>query len=228
MRKLFFASIVCLLTAGAAFGVPSVHLTREPGHYDVSGGEFLLIADPELQAITGEFDPYSSFCLEKNQPIAIGYPYDVVVATEALPGGGNSGPTGPQGGDLLDPMTAYLYTEFRAGTLTGYHYGPLADRAASAAALQEVIWHIEDEMTKTWTDGDSSLQDQFYTAALNSGWTGVGAVRVLNLYTPGHVGEEDYHQQDQLIIATIPAPGAGVLVCVGFGLVNWYRRRKAS
>lgn len=228
MRKLVFASIVCLLTSGAAFAVPSVHLTREAGHYDVSGGEFLLIANPELQAITGEYDPYSSFCLERGVVIRIGYAYDAVVATEALPGGPNNGPTGPQGGDLLDPMTAYLYTEFRAGTLAGYDYDPLADRASSAAALQDVIWYIEDEVAKTWTDGDSSLQDQFYAAALNSGWTDTGRVRVLNLYTPGHVGEEDYHQQDQLTLMAIPAPGAGVLVCVGFGLVNWYRRRKAA
>ncbi len=229
MKKLLFAAIVCMLTGGAAFAVPSVDVTREAGHYiSGTGGEFRLTADPELQAITGEVDPYSSFCLEKGVVINIGAKYDVVVSTEAIPGGPNNGLTGPTGGDLLDPMTAFLYTEFRAGTLAGYDYDPLATRASSAAALQEVIWYIEDETAKSWTDGDNSLQDQFYTAALNSGWNDTGRVRVLNLYTPGHVGELEYQQQDQLTLMTIPAPGAGVLACLGFGLVNWYRRRKAA
>jgi hypothetical protein len=227
MGKLALASIICLLTASAAFAVPSVHLTRVTGYYSGSGGEFLLYPNADLQDITIEVDPYSSFCLEKGEHVPIGYRYDVVVAKEVLSGGTNYGPVGPQGGDLLDPMTAYLYTQFRAGTLAGYDYDPLAGRAASAGALQDVIWYIEDEIAKTWIDGDASLQDQFYTAAVGAGWTDIGNVRVLNLYTEGHIGEVDYYNQDQLTMVAVPAPGAIALGSLGVGLVSWFRRRKS-
>jgi hypothetical protein len=229
MKKLaLVASIGCLLTAGSALAGPSVHLTRVSGYYSGSGGEFLLTPNQDLKNITSEVGPYSSFCLEKNEHVSIGASYDVVVATEALFGGTNYGPTGPQGGDLLDPMTAYLYTQFRAGTLDGYDYDPLGGRAASAKALQDVIWYIEDEGAKTWTDAenDTSLQKKFYTAAANAGWTDIGNVRVLNMYVPGHVGEAGYYKQDQLTMV-VPAPGAAVLGSLGLGLVGWFRRRKA-
>jgi len=55
--------------------------------------------------------------------------------------------------------------------------------------------------------GDRLRQDQFYTAALNSGWTGLGNVRVLNLCTHGHGGKQGYLKQDQLALV-VPRPGA--------------------
>jgi hypothetical protein len=226
MKKLALASVVCLLGAGSALAGPSVYLTRVSGYYSGSGGEFQLTPNQDLKNITIESDPYSSFCLEKNEHVSSGQTYDVVVAREALYGGTNHGATGPHGGDLLDPMTAYLYTQFRAGTLDGYDYDPAGGRAASAQALQDVIWYIEDEAAKTWTDSpdDASLQKKFYAAAVEAGWTDIGNVRVLNMYVPGHVGEAGYFKQDQLTM--VPAPGAALLASLGLGLVGWFRRRK--
>ena len=220
------AWLSCVVLTSSAWAAPSLTVTRLPGHYSGSGGEFEVTPNSELEALLGHGGSFGSFCMEKTEYIDMGVAYDVQLGTEAILGGSNHEPAGPGGGDVLDPRTAYLYSHFAAGTLTGYDYTPGDGRASSAGALQDVIWYLEDEAGMTWIPG--SLQDTFYTAAQNAvdsgSWTGLGNVRVMNLYAVGHAGDYNYLHQD--LLATIPAPGALLLTALGTPLVGLLRRRR--
>jgi len=220
--------LACLLTAGSAVASPAITVTKINGYYAGDGGEFTITPNLDLVEITGEMATFQTFCLEKSEFAFPGITYSVVVNDESIYGGNNDGPAGNDGGDPLDPRTAYLYTQFRDGTLAGYNYTVGSPRANSAKALQDAIWYLEDEMEIAWAAG--SLQDQFLLAAqaaVDSGeWTGLGNVRVLNSYQLGHPGEEQYRNQDMLVTVTVPAPGAVALGVLGSCVVGFLRRRQ--
>jgi len=231
MKKLIFITILCVFLAPPSMadwyaGVDN--LSQTGGIYSSGiGGEF-TISDSALDisayssktsGIKGTANSFQTICMELLEYTAS--PVDVVVST--------SGPTGSQavkGGTLtadpLDPRTAYIYTQFAKGVLSNYDYDNVGvGRSTSAAELQEAIWFIENEIGSA--DGQAAT---WINEATNAGWTGIGQVRVLNIYAQGTYNTNSPElKQDQLYL--VPVPGAVLLGMLGLSVAGIKLRRFA-
>lgn len=225
MKRFSTVVAVCLLAAGTAVAAPSVTIGRLADTYPMTplSGEFMLTPNSELADLIGSDRAFQSFCLEAWEPITVGRTYEVLLNDEAMSGGWrlNNEPYGDDGGDVISPETAYLYTQFRAGTLAGYDFTPGNGREISAGNLQKAIWYLEGEEGWNALGVLTPEARAFVTAAQQSGWTTIGDVRVLNV-TDGKVPA-----QDMLTLVTLPAPGAVLLSGIGLGVVGWLKRRRA-
>lgn len=216
MLRRFRAPALAIFAVAITSADLTIRINASDG-FGLEGGEFVLTHDNLGYApigLTGS-NPIESFCIEKNEGLAFDYEYYACLNTAAVKGGVGGGDPDP-----LSPLTAYLYSQFVTGLLPAYHYD-LSDggalRSYSADDLQKVIWYLEQEEPMSWTPGDGSRRDFWYTLATNNAGNGIGDVRVLNMYEDA---AGTVFAQDQIIL--LPEPASLALL----GLGAFFLRRK--
>ena len=128
----------------------TLNFTASPYAYGI-GGEFNVAATPSSGA--PDLGSFATFCIETSEYIGTPPcgPYTYTINTGAVPGDAGVDATDPHTGLTMDDIsigTAWLYSQFRAGTLTldtgtGSYFD--ANRLTHAGELQNAIWYLEDE-----------------------------------------------------------------------------------
>lgn len=152
MRKLtigltFFAATFLSAPADASLSVGDrISFTNQVG--STRGGEFGVHRKEHANPFDGnddlpEGELFRTFCLEQNEFIDFDQRGFIITSI------GNAAVNGGKGGgnpDEIEAATAWLFYNFTIGTLdslvSGYSYGD----TASANALQNAIWYLEEEI----------------------------------------------------------------------------------
>jgi hypothetical protein len=192
--------VLSLLVASVAEATPlTARLADGPGN--TGGGEFYMT----LYDNGNPVDTFITFCLQKTQYIDFTTTFTVQVstATDDTPAP-----------DPLESQTAWLYSMARAGTLAGYDHSQ-----AAAHALQKSIWYFEGEVS---ANPDLEVGNNYdfvalANAAVANGYSGIGNVRVANMFFP-----DGTKAQDQLML--VPEPST--IALFGLGAVFTGLRRK--
>ncbi len=176
-----------------------------------------------VATVVGTDISFLSFCLQSERPLDFGPQYTIGGITDyAYWEDDNRGGDTITGRDPISSQTAWLYTQFRNGSLQGYD-----GSTSSMDSLQWAIWVLEDEEWQVPTGPWRPLANHFIdlaNQAVAAGFSGIGDVRVLNL-----VSWDGVDIQDQLALVTTPEPPTlALLACGLFGLGVTRRRWLAA
>jgi hypothetical protein len=175
-------------------------------------------AGPFIATVNGDSaSAFVTFCMQADVGSwsDLGAPLSVVGVTDFASSVSPSEGGDASGQNYLSSQTAWLYTQFREGSLAGYDQS-----VNSADALQWAIWQLEDEKSIPVGEGYSDLANSFVALAdqaVANGFSGIGDVRVVNLVTAA--GQD---AQDQLTL--LPEPSSFELLALGsFALLIFSR-----
>jgi len=218
IRPAFFLVLTITLFAGAptADAAPltagsDILVAQGPG--TTGGGEFMIVVD--------DITTFIAFCLQQTQYINFIDAFNVdAISTYALSDPASHGGDG-DGRDYLSAQTAFLYTQFREGTLSGYNYSG-TDRWSSADLLQNAIWMFEEEIPMILSNPFVLLAND----AIDLGeWSGVGNVRAMNLSLNSVEAQDLLMLLPQDGITAVPEPASLVLFGSGASLAAMAHRR---
>lgn len=179
---------------------------------------------------------FESFCLEYNESFSFGTNYmvgGVTNHTVNAPGaygtytGNEPGHTSTQ--DPISAGTAWLFTQFFTTNLSNNATWGNASQATKNTALQEAIWSLEGESFGSMSALANSYKTLAESAVSSGAWSGIGNVRVLNLFGQDGQGNYTKHVQDQIyMVSSVPEPETYALMLAGLALVGGVARRRRN
>ena len=223
----------------AVQAVTQVTLYQDLSNYSYGdGGEFNAVPDADLLSLNPALAGYApttvnltagnpnfqTFCVETGEFFYPGSTYNITISHEVVYDGGQF-----PNGEPITVGTAWLYSQFAAGILSGYDYANGSGRTVSAGDLQQAIWYLQGEETSLVNGGADGTA--FYNAAvsalggtINNAANGAYGVVALNLWVPNPDSSNGAAAQDQLMVVpeltAVPEPGAvsfGLLLLLPFG-----------
>jgi hypothetical protein len=159
----------------------------------------------------GAGSSFASFCLERNETFGLNTDTFVKSVT-----------TTTTTNDPLSAQTAWLFTQYSINA-AGY----TITNNAQNLSMQQAFWSLENEngysysqintQAKTWVTAAN------FAVSSNS-WSGLGNVRVLNLYED--VGYTKSAQDQLVMLAPVPEPETYAMLLAGLGVMGAVVRRR--